>query len=318
MRVPADILLPSGAADNDLLVYSSSTGHWRPTKTIGALTMVGAFAHSGGSFAADSPSTIALAAATSLTMTHGDGLGGGSTGGHVGITSSTTGASVLRILSTNPSAESVLQYYIDGAATAYIESYGTTTFDITTIGASRVIRLLPNSGGNIALLVSNSLVRAIGGFQCDSGTFYLSGSGGASEMRSTSAGLTISTITSGDLALVSAGALNATGVGASTFSFSGGAFILQATGVNLGIRTVTSGALAITSAGGVTISAAATGTLSYSATARFAWDGTGLAFYGAGTVAQQTVTGSRGGNAALADLLIKLANTGLLVDGTSA
>lgn len=44
-----------------------------------------------------------------------------------------------------------------------------------------------------------------------------------------------------------------------------------------------------------------------------------LRFYGtaAGT-AQQTVTGSRGGNAALADLLTKLATLGLIVDGTTA
>lgn len=44
-----------------------------------------------------------------------------------------------------------------------------------------------------------------------------------------------------------------------------------------------------------------------------------LRFYGntAGT-AQQTVTGSRGGNAALADFLTKLATLGLIVDGTSA
>jgi len=41
-------------------------------------------------------------------------------------------------------------------------------------------------------------------------------------------------------------------------------------------------------------------------------------FYGAAPVGQQTVTGSRGGNAALADLLTKLATLGLIVDGSSA
>lgn len=43
-----------------------------------------------------------------------------------------------------------------------------------------------------------------------------------------------------------------------------------------------------------------------------------LGFYGVAAVAQQTVTGSRGGNVALADLLAKLADLGLIVDGTSA
>lgn len=45
---------------------------------------------------------------------------------------------------------------------------------------------------------------------------------------------------------------------------------------------------------------------------------TGVGFYNATPVAQVTITGSRGGNAALADLLTKLATTGLIVDGTSA
>lgn len=43
-----------------------------------------------------------------------------------------------------------------------------------------------------------------------------------------------------------------------------------------------------------------------------------LGFYGTAAVAQQTVTGSRGGNAALADLLTKLATLGLIIDGSSA
>lgn len=42
-----------------------------------------------------------------------------------------------------------------------------------------------------------------------------------------------------------------------------------------------------------------------------------LGFHGSAAVAKQTVTGSRGGNAALASLLTALANLGLLTDGTS-
>lgn len=42
-----------------------------------------------------------------------------------------------------------------------------------------------------------------------------------------------------------------------------------------------------------------------------------FAFHGSTPVAQETVTGSRGGNAALADLLTKLANKGLIVDSTT-
>lgn len=43
-----------------------------------------------------------------------------------------------------------------------------------------------------------------------------------------------------------------------------------------------------------------------------------IGFHGSAGAAQETVTGSRGGNAALADLLTKLANKGIIVNGTSA
>jgi len=55
-----------------------------------------------------------------------------------------------------------------------------------------------------------------------------------------------------------------------------------------------------------------------SGTTRFIVGDTGIAFYGSAEVAKQTITGSRGGNAALADLLTKLATLGLITDGTSA
>jgi hypothetical protein len=49
-------------------------------------------------------------------------------------------------------------------------------------------------------------------------------------------------------------------------------------------------------------------------------DATGnkLGFHGATAVAKQTVSGSRGGNAALGSLITALANLGLITDGTSA
>jgi hypothetical protein len=45
---------------------------------------------------------------------------------------------------------------------------------------------------------------------------------------------------------------------------------------------------------------------------------TGIGYHGTAPTAKPTITGSRGGNAALADLLTKLAATGFLTDGTSA
>lgn len=46
-------------------------------------------------------------------------------------------------------------------------------------------------------------------------------------------------------------------------------------------------------------------------------DGANVGFYGTAPATQATVTGSRGGNAALADLLTKLALTGIIVDSTT-
>lgn len=53
---------------------------------------------------------------------------------------------------------------------------------------------------------------------------------------------------------------------------------------------------------------------------RFEASGTApmVGFLGASATARETVTGSRGGNAALADLLTKLATKGIITDGTSA
>ncbi len=46
--------------------------------------------------------------------------------------------------------------------------------------------------------------------------------------------------------------------------------------------------------------------------------GSGLAFYGASAQGKQTVTGSRGGNAALNTLLLALANLGLITNSSTA
>ncbi|WP_369271653.1 hypothetical protein AB5J55_17905 [Streptomyces sp. R11] len=46
--------------------------------------------------------------------------------------------------------------------------------------------------------------------------------------------------------------------------------------------------------------------------------GTTLGFYGAAATTKPVVTGSRGGNAALASLLTALANLGLVTDNTTA
>ncbi|MCA3003785.1 MAG: hypothetical protein IOD15_00290 [Phycisphaerales bacterium] len=55
-----------------------------------------------------------------------------------------------------------------------------------------------------------------------------------------------------------------------------------------------------------------------SSTVRIQTDGTGIGFFGVTPVARPAVTGSRGGNAALASLLTQLASLGLITDSTTA
>jgi hypothetical protein len=58
-------------------------------------------------------------------------------------------------------------------------------------------------------------------------------------------------------------------------------------------------------------------TLSGGGSLRVAVNSTGLGFFGATPLAQQTITGSRGGNVALANLLTALASHGLIIDSTT-
>ena len=78
-------------------------------------------------------------------------------------------------------------------------------------------------------------------------------------------------------------------------------------------NTATRGYLDWTSAGTLKIYEGTVG----SGAERMAVDGTGLSFFGSAPVAKQNITGSRGGNVALADLLTKLALTGLITDSTT-
>ncbi|NUQ76102.1 MAG: hypothetical protein HUU21_21390 [Polyangiaceae bacterium] len=58
-------------------------------------------------------------------------------------------------------------------------------------------------------------------------------------------------------------------------------------------------------------------TLQYTTTKRIEVNATGIGFFAANPVAKPTVTGSRGGNAALASLLTALATLGLITDSSS-
>lgn len=80
-------------------------------------------------------------------------------------------------------------------------------------------------------------------------------SGTAALITVASANLTVSTTTSGTLALTSAGAVNVTSVAASTWAGSGGTLTLQSTSAALTVQTLTSGTLTVQSAGVLVVGA---------------------------------------------------------------
>lgn len=102
---------------------------------------------------------------------------------------------------------------------------------------------------------------------------------------------------------------------ATTYSAQDARSVASGTNNSGGNLILSSGAVGTGGSGGT----AGTVSIKAGATEAIAIGGSGeLGFYSGSTpVAKQTVTGSRGGNAALADLLTKLANLGLIIDGSS-
>jgi hypothetical protein len=109
----------------------------------------------------------------------------------------------------------------------------------------------------------------------------------------------------------------AAGTGMTVMYDGGGAAAASATGGGVKVRTGAPGSGGASGLG--QLIARRNGGTEDSA---FSWDTSGsaprLAFYGGTPSAKLTVTGSRGGNAALASLLTQLAALGLITDGSSA
>lgn len=85
--------------------------------------------------------------------------------------------------------------------------------------------------------------------------------------------------------------------------------------VSAGGLTVSAGGATVT--GGLTVSTGQTTVGSIDINGDLEHDGTFLGLFGTAPTTIQTVTGSRGGNAALASLLTKLATYGLIIDSSS-
>lgn len=177
------------------------------------------------------------------------------------------------LIRTQAAAYAIPSAYLFYAADAILQAAG----DSITTQYGFYAETLVGGGTNWALSIGNNVqLRAALSF-IGASAFTWTHSGGAWALNSTSQSLTLSTITSGTLALVSAGALNFTSVAASTWTHSGGAFAINSTSQNVTIATVTSGTLALTSAGAYNETAAAASTFVNAANTALAWritDGT--------------------------------------------
>lgn len=185
---------------------------------------------------------------------------------------------------------------VGGAASFPITfSDGTYTYTIEIASNAMVLKTVLNAGS--VLQDRLELFRNGGTFFTDSvggGTFFnLSNAGGFF----VNDGTTPASGGSGGIQLNSTGAiqLNSTGSVALNGQSTNGSVTLQAHGTG-GVTIIASGG-----AGGVTV----------------ANNIDSLGFYSTSPVTQQTVSGSRGGNVALANLLTALANLGLIVDSTT-
>lgn len=271
---------------------------------------------------------------TPLTVLHSPG---GSSNCHaVQLTERATGggAGTLSLVSYNSSA-GALQVRSTGPYMQAYDGSNTLKFEVTNAGNVTAAGTIAVTG---ATTLSSTL--AVTGAVTLSSTLAVTGNVTASgnvavtgtlAVASTSAftgavtltgGVTGATTITGDLTLQGTNK-------AYRFRRSGSALDLDATGVDLLISNFSGTNFDGTQRSYLRLSADAQNTQVagkvefvdslYGAT-RHVLDGAAntLGFHGATPVAKQTVSGSRGGNAALADLITKLATLGLVTDGTSA
>lgn len=241
--------------------------------------------------------------------------------GALSLVSYNSSAGALQVRSTGPYLQAydgtnTLKFEVTNAGALTLGSSLTTT-SVTTSGAVSVGTTLSVTGAST--LTGNVTV---GGTLGVTGAATLSSTLAVTGAATLTGGISGSTTLTGDLTIQGTGKayrlrrggsaldLDATGVDLLISNFSGTNF----DGTQRSYFRLSADAQNVQVAGKVEFVDAL-----YGAT-RHVLDGAAntLGFHGATPVAKQTVSGSRGANAALADLLTKLATLGLITDGTSA
>jgi hypothetical protein len=210
-------------------------------------------------------------------------------------TSSTTNANgALSVRNDRNSGSYDLQFSVPGSA---FTGYGLVAADTAVLYSVRSLRLVSDSAsGEIVLGVG-----ATGGSRvltCLNGAAYFGTDPGGSELLRVGGATRIN----GGLVLSNTGAtLDMPAAGVLTSSITYG--IWAKSSVGLAIRSANSGRIDFDDSTGAVYLRIGTNL---------------LGFFAASGTSKQTVTGSRGGNAALASLLTALANYGLVTDSTTA
>lgn len=253
-------------------------------------------------------STPCHAMQVTQSATSGDGAG-------INVVSNNSSSPAIRTRAAGP----LIQLY---------DATNTLKFSVSNTGAVQLYDALSLTslsttgnatiGGTLGVTGATTLSSTLG----VTGATTLSSTLGVTGATTLTGGISGDTTLTGDLTLQGTGK-------AYRFRRSGSALDLDATGVDLLISNFSGTAFNGTQRSYFRLSADAqniqvAGKVEYVdalyGTTRHVIDGAAntLGFHGSAAVAKQTVTGSRGGNAALADLLTKLATLGLITDSTSA
>lgn len=241
----------------------------------------------------------------------------GGQAGALSLVSYNTSAGALQIRSTGP----YLQAY-DGS--------NALKFELSNSGALSLSSSLSATSVTTTGAVSVGTTLAVTGASTLTGNVTVGGTLGVTGATTLSSTLAVTGTSAFTGAVTINNDLTLQGTGkAYRFRRSGSALDLDATGVDLLISNFSGAAFDGTQRSYFRLSADAqniqvAGKVEfveslYGAT-RHVLDGAAntLGFHGASPVAKQTVSGSRGGNAALASLITALATVGLVTDGTSA